>query len=93
MSNYSLSNIDYVVTHLDASTVLFGDHDDDFLPGVTPTDVAVRSGDYIATLATRLDTISKLLTPANEPEHAQLQQIVDELLAIDIRYRITPKAR
>lgn len=92
MSSYSLSNIDYVVTHLDAGTVLFGDHDE-FFPTITPTDVAVRSGDYVATLATRLDNISKLLSPINEPEHAQLQQIVDELLTVDVRYQLTPKPR
>lgn len=94
MSSYWLSNIDYVVTHVDAGTLLFGDHDDAaYMPGITPTDVAVRSGDYLATLATRLDTISRRLTIANEPEHAELQKIIDELLAIDAKYEIKNKTR
>jgi hypothetical protein len=48
----------------------------------------VRSGDYWSTLATRIDTISELLTDANDAERANLQRIVDELLYVERRYRL-----
>jgi hypothetical protein len=51
-----------------------------------------RSGDYLATLATQLDSISDALTKENEAEAAILQQIVDNLIYLDEKnYKLTKK--
>lgn len=53
--------------------------------------VQVRSGDYLATLATALDSLSGTLTKGNEPEAAILQKIVDNLLYLDQQYKLVKK--
>lgn len=93
MSNYTLTVASQVIGHFYTEPALLGDHADAADHSITPTDVAVRSGDYLATLATRLDNISHLLAAANDPEHTELQRIIDELLAIDAKYEIRPKQR
>jgi hypothetical protein len=49
----------------------------------------VRSGDYVATLATRLDQLTE--SQPNTPEKAQLETVVSELLYIDNRYKLAKK--
>jgi hypothetical protein len=51
----------------------------------------VRSGDYFAALATRLDAISDTIDQDNHIERACLQQIADELLTLQRTYKIIPK--
>lgn len=51
----------------------------------------VRSGDYLASLATSLDIVSQLLLSANHAERDNLQKIVNDLLYLSERYRLVPK--
>lgn len=51
----------------------------------------VRSGEYFAMLATNIDAISDRLVAANEAEQEQLQRIADDLLELQLKYKITKK--
>jgi len=58
---------------------------------ITETDALVRSGQYFATLATKLDRLSDQLKKGNEVQAHHLQEIIDELLFIQQRYSIKKK--
>ena len=51
----------------------------------------IRSGDYVATLATELDKLAQGLAVAHAPEAPQVERIVHELLYLDRRYRLVPR--
>ena len=92
-TTYTLGATDYSISHFD-EVVLYCRDGEDQTPLVneslayTELDIAVRSGDYLATLATRLDTICHQLPEAAEPEQSNIQAIVDELLRIDASYKL-----
>lgn len=60
---------------------------------LTEADVLVRSGDYFATLATRLDKLSNQLKKGNEIQERYLQEIIDELLFVQQHYKLQKKKR
>lgn len=51
----------------------------------------VRSGDYMAALATELDRINQSLRAARPNEHEELERLVAELLYVDRTYTLTKK--
>ena len=53
----------------------------------------IRSGQYFSTIATKLDKLSHELKKGNQPQVNQIQNLVDELLYIQARYKIRKKKR
>lgn len=51
----------------------------------------IRSGQYFSTIATKLDKLSHELKKDNQPQANQIQNLVDELLYIQGRYKIKRK--
>jgi hypothetical protein len=91
MSNYtySLPLGGWLLSHKPGRALLLRDGDE-------PEDeqelrAFVRSGDYFAMLATRLDSISDNLDSTNAAEAAILQHYVDTLLYLDRKYKIIEK--
>ena len=56
-------------------------------------DVHVYSGDYFVTLATELDKISQEIQSDNPNEHLRLQQLIDDLLYMQHKYKIAKKSK
>lgn len=54
----------------------------------TNLDAQVRSGDYFSLLATQLDTLSNKLPKTCAKEVDQIQDIIDDLLYIQSRYKL-----
>lgn len=52
----------------------------------------VRSGDYLPTLATRLDDIASRLNRGDELPHEEIDRLVNDLLYIDRYYHLTRKS-
>ncbi|HTE22845.1 MAG TPA: hypothetical protein VK674_07475 [Candidatus Limnocylindria bacterium] len=89
--SYSLPLPGWLLGHTgsaDDSVLLLRDSDDS-----DKQDLAafIRSGDYFAMLATRLDAISDNLHVENEAEAAILQHIVDNLMYLDRAYKLIKK--
>lgn len=81
MTKYELNITDFHVADLEIV----------HLDNLNETDVLVRSDQYFATLATRLDSISQRLKKSDGAEHDHLQKIVDELLYLQGYYKIKKK--
>lgn len=58
---------------------------------LSDTDVLIRSGQYFATLATKIDKLSDELKKGNEVQEQHLQDIVNELLFIQQHYQLQRK--
>ena len=71
------------------SDLLFADYDG----AGTEVDVHVliRSGQYFATIATKLDKILKDIRETSVSAKTELQKLVEELLFLQEHYRITKK--
>lgn len=52
----------------------------------------IRSGDYLPTLATRLDDIAGRLNRGDELPHEEIDRLVNDLLYIDRHYHLTRKS-
>jgi hypothetical protein len=85
---YPLPDPGWLLGHTDELVQLLRDSD-----GSDDQQLAafIRSGDYFAMLATRLDAISDNLHPDNEAEAAILQHIVNNLLYLDRFYQLAKK--
>lgn len=51
----------------------------------------IRSGDYLADLATNLDEISQMILEGNEQQSVMLQRAVEDLLYLERTHRLVPK--
>lgn len=87
-SAYSLAMPSWLLGHGPGSIQLLRDG---VLSGREELTAQVRSGDYFATLATLLDSISGTLTEGNEAESMILQHLVDNLLYLDHVYKLVEK--
>lgn len=58
---------------------------------VDELEAIIRSGQYFSTIATKLDKLSHELKRVNQPQANQMQDLVDELLYIQARYKIKKK--
>ena len=83
--NAGLNNL--ITSNLPVSLVKDAEEHDD----AAELTAHVRSGEYFAMLATRLDALSDRLAEENEPEQEQLQRIADDLLELQRSYKITRK--
>jgi len=90
MSNagYATTSFDYFLSHGFSSINLLHD---EWTVNKQELHAFVRSGDYFATLATTLDTISRELTENGYAETYLLQKIIDDLEYLQQRYKIAPK--
>jgi soluble P-type ATPase len=99
MINYPLVTADTILTHSLprtltsvglASVRLLHDFAGDLTK--SDIDVLVASGDYLATLATSLDSLSQSLeSSGNETDHVILEKIINTLLYIETKYRISKR--
>jgi hypothetical protein len=51
----------------------------------------IRSGDYLMTLATELESIAQQLSDVKAPEAPELERIVSELIYLERNYTISPR--
>lgn len=70
-----------------------GDFGDSASTRYLETEVQVRSGDYIATLITALDSISQSLPEACGVYQDQLERAICSLQYVDQHYRLTKKQK
>jgi hypothetical protein len=98
MTNYVLRVSDHISNHiifgsLGKKTKLLHDFAADL--SRDDIDAIVASGDYFGTLATSLDSISQRLlindNGINEPEHYNLEKIINALLYIETKYSIVKR--
>lgn len=61
------------------------------LTNLTEADILIRSGQYFATLATKLDKLSDQLKSGNEVQEHHLQEIIDQLLFVQQHYKLKKK--
>lgn len=89
MSNaYALTQNNYLLNHAPARPSLV----EDIVSGNrNELIVQVSSGDYFATLATRLNQMSQDIVSSNKADSELLEQIVDDLIYLQTNYSIKKK--
>jgi hypothetical protein len=78
------------VYHLHHGDILLADIT--ILEDMIESDILVRSGQYFATLATKLDQISIDLPKRQQAQKDELQKLIEELFYLQGRYKIKRKS-
>lgn len=70
-----------------------GSFDNDLAAHRLELDALVRSGDYVATIATTLDSVSQALSQFSQTKiaHEQLERLINDLLYVERHYTLTQK--
>jgi hypothetical protein len=89
VAKYILNKTPTILSHTNAPTWLLHDGTDSI--ELQELVAHVRSGDYMITLATLLDSISDELTVENQAEATVLQQLIQNLMYIDKHYKLVKK--